>query len=139
MSSPNTRQFLPKTAIHLFLSWGCSLGRQRQTGPLLLSGSRWWAKSRTHPLPEYKFGAVQVNFGAVGRGQHRHGAEETARWSQHQTWQRPVPNCAARHTGRCSRQAAVCSFRRGKSCLGCHSHSWIPRPIFVGLNHIFLF
>lgn len=139
MSSPNMRQFLPKTAICLFLSRGCSPGRQRQTGPPLLSGSRWWAKSCTPPLPEYKFGAVQANFGAAGGGQHRRGTEETARRSQHQTRQRRVPNCAARHAGRCSRHAALCSFRRGKGCLGCYSHSWIPRPIFAGLNHIFLF
>lgn len=35
-------------------------------------------------------------------------------------------------------QAAVGSYK-GKGHFGYYSHSWIPRPIFVGLNHIFLF
>lgn len=48
--------------------------------------------------------------------------------------------CKRRQGGAAGLKASCCLQLEGKKRrLGYYSHCWIPRPIFVGLNHIFLF
>lgn len=129
------RQFLPKTAIRLFLSLGCSPG---QAGPNT-SHFAVWQQMVGQILLRHPWAQTWSNSGEFWC--HCPWAaplltEEPARRSQRQTWQRRMPNYAARHAAPSKIKLLFAVLREN---LWYYSRSWIPRPIFVGLNHIFLF
>lgn len=90
-------------------------------------------------FPNRNLGVIQLNLDASAAVAQR---SPPAQWGHPKPGKgKPQTRLLSTWTGAmgCLKSKLLFAVLREKGRLGYYSHSWIPRPIFVGLNHIFLF